>query len=391
MNDACHTRNGTLLQLVRIWAAASLCILGTVSVQGPAVGQSPVQAVEASKLPSFSEMQQMVLGASRPNPPWDGPRTGPVAVTGKTVAIIAEDLRNGGILGVAQGVSEAAKVMDWSVKVFDAGGSPLGRDKAAAGALASRPDGVILIGASAKEMEARLKRFAERGVPIAGWHVGPKAGPLENGSVAVNISTDPLEVARITAMAAVVASGGRANVVIFTDSNFEIAMAKANAMAAVIRACEGCTLLEMQDVAISKSAETMPEVTRELLARHGNRWTHALAINDIYFDYATPELTKAGLPRNGIGLLSAGDGSAPAFMRIQAGIYQTGTVAEPLNLHGWQLADDLNRLLAHQPVSGYVAPVHLVTSENVAFDGGPRFQYDPDNGYRDIYRRIWKR
>jgi ribose transport system substrate-binding protein len=25
-----------------------------------------------------------------------------------------------------------------------------------------------------------------------------------------------------------------------------------------------------------------------------------------------------------------------------------------------------------------------------ASDGGPRFQYDPDNGYRDIYRRIWK-
>jgi ribose transport system substrate-binding protein len=44
-----------------------------------------------------------------------------------------------------------------------------------------------------------------------------------------------------------------------------------------------------------------------------------------------------------------------------------------------------------QPVSGYVIPVHLVTTDNIAFDGGPRFQYDPDNGYRDIYRRIWKR
>lgn len=147
----------------------------------------------------------------------------------------------------------------------------------------------------------------------------------------------------------------------------------------------------MQDVAISRSAESVPAVTRHLLARYGKRWTVALAINDIYFDYAVPELTKAGLSESSISLLSAGDGSPAAFMRIQAGIFQIGTVAEPLNLHGWQLVDELNRLLAGQQVSGYVVPVHLVTSSNATFDNGLRFQYDPDNGYRDIYRRIWKR
>jgi len=41
-------------------------------------------------------------------------------------------------------------------------------------------------------------------------------------------------------------------------------------------------------------------------------------------------------------------------------------------------------------VSGFVAPVHLVSGENIASDGGSRFVYDPDNGYRDSYLRIWK-
>ena len=214
---------------------------------------------------------------------------------------------------------------------------------------------------------------------------------MVDNPVAMNVSTDPLEVARITASAAVVASGGQAGVVIFTDSNFEIAMAKANAMADVIRSCKECTLLEMRDVAISKSAQRMPEVIRELLARYGKRWTYALAINDIYFDYAVPELVKAGEAAQGIHFLSAGDGSPAAFMRIQAGTFQTATVAEPLNLHGWQLVDELNRLLANRPVSGYITPVHLVIPKNVMYDGGQRLQYDPDNGYRDIYRRIWKR
>lgn len=78
-------------------------------------------------------------------------------------------------------------------------------------------------------------------------------------------------------------------------------------------------------------------------------------------------------------------------MRIRAGTYQTGTVAEPLNMQGWQVVDELNRLMAGQPVSGFVAPVHLVSAHNIASDGGSRLVYDPDNGYREIYLRIWKR
>jgi ribose transport system substrate-binding protein len=121
------------------------------------------------------------------------------------------------------------------------------------------------------------------------------------------------------------------------------------------------------------------------------RWTHALAINDIYFDYAAPVLTQAGLPSAAVAMLSAGDGSESAFLRIRSSVFQTGTVAEPLNLHGWQLVDELNRLFAGQAVTGYVFPVHLVTRDNVGRDGGDRLLYDPANGYRDIYRRIWQR
>jgi ribose transport system substrate-binding protein len=352
---------------------------------------SATQGGTAAALPSLDEMRRLVADAGRRSPSWTGPRTGPAGVPGKTVAIISEDLRNGGILGVAEGVNGAAKVMGWNVRVFDAGGTPTGRIRAAGDALAARPDGLIVIGADAKEMQSQLELFAKRGVPIVGWHVAAKAGVMPGVPVAMNVSTDPQEVARITAMAAVVASRGRGGVVIFTDSNFAIAMSKANAMADVIRACRKCTLLEMRDVPISSSAERMPAVTRELLAHYGRRWTQALAINDIYFDYAVPEFTKAGLRDNAIGLFSAGDGSDAAFQRIQAGVFQIATVAEPLNLQGWQLVDELNRLLAGRPVSGYVVPVHIVTSANAAYDGGSRLLYDPDNGYRDIYRRIWKR
>ncbi|HVP62909.1 MAG TPA: substrate-binding domain-containing protein [Myxococcaceae bacterium] len=336
-------------------------------------------------------MRREVTAASQASPAWGGPVSGPAAAPNKTVALLCEELRNGGILGVARGVEEAARVIGWAVKVFDAAGTAEGRDRAAADALAARPDALVVIGADARDMQPRLQAFAARKIPIVGWHVGPRPGPVEGSPVAMNVTTDPLQVARITAMAAVVGSGGRAGVVVFTDSTFEIATAKARAMTEVVRGCAGCTLLEVRDTPISRAAELVPRVTRELLDRHGPRWTHALAINDIYFDYAVPELARAGRAEDSLALLSAGDGSPAAFMRLKARVFQVATVAEPLALHGWQLVDELNRLLAHAAVSGYVVPVHLSTLQNIAFDGGARHQYDPDNGYRDVYRRIWKR
>lgn len=354
-----------------------------------AARSAPEQAGSHAAL--LAQARAVVASAAQHGAKWNGPNAGPAARHSKTIAFVAEDLRNGGVLGVAQGFREAAGVIGWTVKVFDAKGSPAERARVLADALAAQPDGVVLCGSDAVENVAALRGFTQRGVPVVGWHAGPLPGPIEKTPVAMNVTTDPLEVARAAAMAAVVQSEGRAGVVLFTDSRFRIATTKAEAMAAVIRGCPQCALLEVRDVAISESAARMPEVVRELLARHGKRWTHSLAINDIYFDYAVPELIKAGLGGAEQTMLSAGDGSASAFLRIQARTFQSGTVAEPLNLHGWQLVDELNRLLAGEPVSGFVAPVHLVTVDNVAFDGGARFQYDPDNGYREAYRRIWQR
>ncbi|WP_310132311.1 substrate-binding domain-containing protein [Paraburkholderia terricola] len=371
-------------------ALACVCMPWVATAQG--VLPAPVSAASVVATRDYlEEAKRVVEAATQPAAPWNGPRKGPRAQAGKYIAVVAEDLRNGGILGVVDGVLEAAKAIGWSVKIFDSGGTPNLRLKMLANGLASRPDGLIIVGGDARALLPGLQPFAERGIPIVGWHVAAQAGPVPGTPVAMNVSTDPLEVARVTALAAIAQSGGHAGAVVFTDTNFEVAQGKADAMAAVVRACGGCTLLEVRDVAISRNQELMPGTTRALLAHYGKRWTHALAINDIYFDYAAPVLTQAGLSNAAMVMLSAGDGSESAFLRIWTGTFQTGTVAEPLNLHGWQLIDEMNRLLAREAVTGYVFPVHLVTADNIAADGGDRLIYDPANGYRDIYRRIWQR
>ncbi|MEW5787047.1 MAG: substrate-binding domain-containing protein [Pseudomonadota bacterium] len=344
-------------------------------------------AGEQRPLAEGESLRLAVARASASSSRWDGPVAGPPARPAVVVAVVCEDLRNGGVLGVARGIIEAGGVLGWRIRILDAHGTPAGRTRALAAALDMAVDGLVLVGSDARSLNTPLASFAARGIPVVGWHVGPRAGGLAQAPVAMNVSTDPLEVARVAAMAAIIDTPDPKGMVIFTDTSFDIATAKSDAMARLVRSCGSCRLLETRALPISRIPQDMPRLTRELLARHGSRWTHALAINDLYFDYAAPELTQAG---RALRLVSAGDGSPAAFQRIQAGMFQIGTVAEPLNLQGWQLLDELNRLLSGQSVTGHVHPPHLVTPDNIGNDGGQQLQYDPDNGYRLHYRRIWR-
>ena len=79
----------------------------------------------------------------------------------------------------------------------------------------------------------------------------------------------------------------------------------------------------------------------------------------------------------------------PAFERIRGKQFQLATVAEPLNLQGWQTIDEMNRALAGQPASGYVSHVHLFINANIDKDGGAHNSYDPGNDYKEHYKAIW--
>ena len=322
---------------------------------------------------------------------WDGPTSGPAAAEGKTIVVLAADLKNGGILGVTRGVEEAAEVMGWQVRVLDGAGSVSGRTAAFGQALALQPDGIVINGFDAVEQKPGMESAAEAGIPLVSWHASPKIGPDPESGVFANVSTDAMEVSAAAAMWAFADAGGEPGVVIFTDSTYSIAIAKADRMKEEIERLGG-TVLEYVDTPIADTSNRMPTLTTALLQRHGNAWTHSLAINDIYFDFMGPSLAAAGLPGDSAPkAVAAGDGSESAYQRIRAGQYQSVTVAEPLNLQGWQLVDELNRAMQGEEWSGYTSPLHVVTAANIAFDGGPDNVFDPGNGYRDEYRRIWGR
>lgn len=320
---------------------------------------------------------------------WDGPTTGPKAAADKSIVVLAGDMKNGGILGVTNGFQEAAKAIGWKVRVIDGAGTVSGRTSAFAQALALKPDGIVIEGFDPIEQKPGLQAADQAHIPIVAWHAGAKLGPIPGTSVKVNVSTDPMLVSKAAALWAYVDAKGHPAVVIFTDGQYQIAVAKAQEMKKIILAMGG-KVLAYEDTPISDTSSRMPQLTTSLLQKFGAKWTDSLAINDIYYDFMGPSLSDAGIDGEGNPkAVAAGDGSKSAYERIRSGQYQAVTVAEPLNLQGWQLVDELNRAFAGQDWSGYVAPFHVVTKENIGFDGGPQNAFDPDNGYRDHYKAIW--
>ena len=229
------------------------------------------------------------------------------------------------------------------------------------------------------------------GIKMVGWHIAPGPGPINDPPVFTNVTTDPREVAKAAAMYAIVDSNGTANVILFKDSITTISTAKTNASADVIKGCAGCKVLETEDTPMGDLANRMPSLTTSLLTKYGKQWTYSIAVNDLYFDFSAPSLQTAavdaagGYPRQ----ISSGDGSVTAFQRIRQKRYQIGTVAEPLHLQGWMTIDELNRAFAGQPPSGFVPPPHLFVATNIDRDGGPNNSYEPENGYKNIYKKIW--
>ena len=367
------------MKTVRTRITTAVIALCTAGLAGHALADDMLDAAK-----------QKVAVATMSQEKWDGPTTGPKAAAGGTIVFVAGDMKNGGIVGVSKGVEEAGKAIGWNVRVIDGQGSVSGRTAALNQALALKPAGIVVGGFDTTEQKVAFENAAKSGVPLVGWHSGEKPGPNEKANLYANVTTVTDDVADVAASWAVADSGGKAGVVIFTDSQYAIALYKAKAMEAVIKQCSGCTVLSFEDSPISDSSTRMPQLTTSLLQRFGDKWTHSLAINDLYFDFMGPSLAAAGKKGDGAPkAVSAGDGSEAAYQRIRSKRFQAGTVPEPLNMQGWQVVDELNRAFSKVAWSGYMPKVHLVTADNVGKDGGPKNIFDPDNGYRDQYKRIW--
>lgn len=335
----------------------------------PAWLRSTVLALLGAWLASAAQAQAQ----SEPAP--GGPRR---------VVFLAQDFRNGGITAVYRGFEQACRELGWTLTIVNGKGDRATIRRLFDEALASGVHGVVLGGFDEADIADRLATATAAPPALVGWHASALGGGASR--LFVNVSTDPEVVADMAAALVVSPAGRRAGVVIFNDSRFDIANIKTLRMHKALSRCANCELLAVEDMPISNAAREMPGALEQLQRRFGARWTHVLAINDVYMDSMHFPLSALG--RRDIVGIAAGDGSRTALSRIRSGrSQQIATIAEPTTLQGWQLADELRRAFARQPPSGRVARPIAVTTELLGRLG--KQDIDEALPYRAEYRLQW--
>ncbi|WP_329389398.1 substrate-binding domain-containing protein [Streptomyces sp. NBC_01351] len=376
-------RTGTLAAAA-LWAAVATLAAGCGGGSSePSTAASPPSAGCPAVL---ARAKEAVARAERTDTSWNGPTTGPGAVPSKTIVYVAQTMTNPGVAGVAKGVREAAAAIGWQVRVIDGEGTPAGIQAALSQAVTLRPSGIVIGGFDPLLTAQQTTRAEAAGIPLIGWHAVGAPGPSRSPRLFTNITTKVEEVAGISADWVIARSEGDAGVVVFTDDSIPFARNKSELIKRRLGTCPGVRLLATANIPIPDASQRTPQQVSSLVSRFRDRWTHSVAINDLYFADAAPALRAAGLPGEGPPFnIGAGDGDPSAFQRINSRRFQAATVPEPLTQQGWQIVDEFNRSFAGRPASGYVAAVHVVTAENS--DGAT--SWDPQ-GYREAYRRVWR-
>lgn len=302
----------------------------------------------------------------------------------KRVVFLAQDFRNGGITSAYRSFEQACRELGWALQVVNGTGDLATIRRLFDQALEAGVDAVVLGGFDEADIADRLAASARPAPVLVGWHATSHSGAPSR--LFANVSTDPLVVADMAAALVKPPPGGQAGVVIFNDSRFGITNTKTQRMREALTRCARCELLSVEDLPISDAASDVPAALERLQRRFGARWTHVLAINDVYMD--SMHFPLASLARRDIIGIAAGDGSRTALSRIRSGLsQQLATIAEPTGLQGWQLADELRRAFNKQPPSGHVAQPIAVTTELLRQLG--KQDIDDALPYRQTYRQQW--
>jgi ribose transport system substrate-binding protein len=373
------------LRLLAI-GTATVCALAGCS-RGSSATSDTATATGSGNCPSaVSHAQAAVKTATDASAPWTGPTTGPTAARNKLIVFVAQTLTNPGVAGAAKGVQDAAAAIGWQARVLDGQGDQSGIQAAFGQALALHPAGIVIGGFDPGSISAQVKQANSAGIPLVGWHALSTPGPSANPKLVSNVTTKVDDVAEISAQWIIAKSNGIAGVVVFTDNSIPFAAGKAKTIESDLAECSSVKVLQIENIPIPDAGTRTPQEFSSLVSRLGTKWTYSVAINDLYFDNAATPLRAAGRSGNGAPYnVGAGDGSAAAFQRIASRQFQAATVPEPLEQEGWQIVDEFNRAFHNQPASGYVPAVHVTDPGNV----GSTTSWDPDNGYRDAYKKIW--
>jgi ribose transport system substrate-binding protein len=304
-------------------------------------------------------------------------------LTGKTVIVLACAVPTCQIWN--KSFSDAAQALGWKVKTMTY--NPANPDAAVLQSVSEHPDFIVIGGPPRAAIAQGLTSAHQAGIPVLVHSGSVGSDPASGFYAGINDNASQELGAKMMANWIVSDSGGKAHAVVMGSFEFPSQQVAADAYAAVLKSCPGCSL---DKVAVSNAdlgSGKVPSLVVGYLQAHPDTNYVAFAFGDLVV--GVPEALKsAGLA--GKVKIVASDSDSPAFTKYQMAGKVAAQVVPSVDWIGWASIDELARISVGAPlVPDYLTPAYIVDTPQAAQSLLPQGIWAGPVDIQTDFKKLW--
>jgi ribose transport system substrate-binding protein len=342
----------------------------------------------AALAPGVANAEKDLAKIEAPITAWHGPKTGPKLKRGVKIVIVSHQLSSPAEQYDADGIKAIADTIGWNVTVID-GQNQLPEEQAALSQAAALKPDAIVAQAIPNSLYPQLAAI-NKTTPVICLATAPTSGPYPSVGCSVNVFQNYTQLGQAEADWAIIHSGGHLHGIVPSDATYSIVTAKTNGIVSQFKkmGCTGCkVVLQVQTPFATASTELGTLVPAWLQTYGTPLWI--LSPTDYFIDYIVPALKTLGASPSKVHVLGM-DGNPPNIDAIRSGTgYQQSDIAIPYEYLGYEMVDNVNRALNHQPFANYTTPIWVVDKSNINKFGEQNDALIPGGNYAQHYRKLW--
>lgn len=321
------------------------------------------------------------------------PMTGPRAVPGKSLIVVAITLQDGGAKRVTQGFTDAAHLLGWHAQVFDARGDPTAANADLQRAATLKPDGIAVVGLEASFISTGLKAASDAHIPVVCGVCWDLSDTKNYTGQYLKFAGPPLtafyNMGYADAEFSYVKTGGHPRFLVLNDPSLANLNWREKGLNAFIHDCTSaggdCKIVGATQFQLAAMTTDLPGQAAALARAHPD--FNALWVSfDSAALFAINGLQQAGLADTTKSFAVSGNADPPNLKQVSTGSYLAATAGFGLEWNSYGLLDNLNRFFAGQPPVDQHVPVRLFVQNNVPSSD----IWTGDVDFVSTYRNIWQ-
>ncbi len=310
---------------------------------------------------------------------YEGPTAPAAAPKSLKIAVVTCNSILHGCVSPAIGIQDAVRALDakgyhWSVTVLNGGGTASQQNSQMVAAVSSGAKVIINTAIDPNAVQVGLRAAKRAGVLVGSGSDGietpnPVIAPAKgNLGYAFDVGPDYGALGKKAAEWIIGASGGKANIVVYSDKEFPSVLALQRGLLTGLHTCKSCTIAPLQYFVGTQVGTTLGAETVSYLRSHPST-TYLFSPYDPAASSQVPAIVGAGM-RNVklVGVL----GDAQNLQYIRAGEIQAADAVYDNEYMGYAIVDQTIRVLDHKPLAapeGENLPFAVVDKANAPAKG----------------------